>query len=161
MNAERAGIGGQSGAGWAAEVAARLASMPNVRGMARTMGTGVYDQGTYGALQRHAPGARLQETFWRIVARRAVLAAGATERPVALAGNDRPGVMMAGVSRASVWRRPSISRVPVILQPSRERLSILPRAATPLMETITSSSVLARLPLRFSIPVPPRIEIPH
>ena len=104
LNAERAGIGGQSGAGWAAEVAARLASMPNVRVMARTMVTGVYDQGTYGALQRHAPGARLQETFWRIVARRAVLAAGATERPVALAGNDRPGVMMAGAVRTYLNR---------------------------------------------------------
>ena len=77
--------------------------------MTRTTVTGAYDQGTYGALEKlpsdvssrpHAP----CETFWNIVARRAVLAAGALERPVAFRNNDRPGVMMAGAVRAYVNR---------------------------------------------------------
>ncbi len=32
--------------------------------------------------------------FWRIVAKRIVLAAGAHERSIALGGNDKPGVML-------------------------------------------------------------------
>ena len=79
--------------------------------MTRTTVTGAYDQGTFGALERlpahvaERPGAP-RECFWRIVARRSVLAAGAIERPVAFANNDRPGVMTAASVRAYVnrWR---------------------------------------------------------
>ena len=69
--------------------------MPNVRVMLRTTVTGAYDGGTFGALERVAEhvgerpeGAPLQ-CFWRIAARRAVLCAGALERPVAFA-EQRP-----------------------------------------------------------------------
>ena len=100
-------IDGMPGADWAAQVTAELRTMDNVRLMTRTAVTGAHDDGTYGALERVAlhlrdPGAAPLECFWRIVARRAVLAAGALERPVAFAGNDRPGVMMAGALRAYV-----------------------------------------------------------
>jgi sarcosine oxidase subunit alpha len=69
----------------------------------------VYDGGTYGALERLAPGVAQRPhapkgCFWRIVARRAVLAAGALERAIAFSNNDRPGVMMAGAVRAYVNR---------------------------------------------------------
>ncbi|SHK96200.1 sarcosine oxidase subunit alpha [Roseovarius marisflavi] len=107
--AETIEIDGVPGAIWAKEMAAELAAMPNVRVMTRTAITGAYDQGTYGALETrpHAvarrPGAACG-TFWRIVARRSVLAAGALERPIAFANNDRPGVMMAGAVRAYVNR---------------------------------------------------------
>lgn len=105
LNAEAGEVGGQSGAAWAADAVARLEAMPNVRLMRRTAVTGVYDQGTFGALQRHVPGAgRPIETFWRIVARRSVLAAGAIERPVALVNNDRPGVMLSGAVRSYLNR---------------------------------------------------------
>ncbi len=90
---------------WAAGAVAELASMPNVRLMPRTTVTGAYDGGTFGALERvglHlAPQPDLpRECFWRIVARRAVLCAGAIERPLAFPDNDRPGVMLAGAVRA-------------------------------------------------------------
>ena len=105
LNGDRQEIGGQGGADWAAGIVAQLASMPNVRVMPRTTVTGVYDQGTYGALERVVPGrGRPEETFWRIAARRAVLAAGGIERPVALANNDRPGVMLSGAVRTYVNR---------------------------------------------------------
>ena len=45
-----------------------------------------------------------RQRCWRIIARRAVLAAGATERPLLFAGNDRPGVMLAGAVRAYLNR---------------------------------------------------------
>ncbi len=97
-------VDGQAGADWAAGVVAELAAMPNVRLMTRTTVTGAYDHGSYGALERvalHLPaGSAPRECFWRIVAKRAVLAAGALERGIAFPGNDRPGVMMAGAVRA-------------------------------------------------------------
>ena len=102
-------VGGRPGWLWAAEAAAELETMPNVRLMRRTTVTGAYDQGTYGALERAGPeedssaGAPV-ETFWRIVARRAILAAGAIERPIAFPDNDRPGVMLAGAVRSYLNR---------------------------------------------------------
>ncbi|WP_210527942.1 sarcosine oxidase subunit alpha family protein [Rubellimicrobium arenae] len=94
---------------WAESVLAELAAMPNVRLMPRTAVTGVYDGGTYGALERVGLHGRAradlpQECFWRIVARRAVLAAGAIERPLAFPDNDRPGIMLAGAVRAYLNR---------------------------------------------------------
>ncbi|MTJ04027.1 MAG: sarcosine oxidase subunit alpha family protein [Sediminimonas qiaohouensis] len=109
LNAEREDVDGKPGHAWASEVEAELAAMENVRVMTRTTITGAYDQGSYGALERlpadvAARAGAPRECFWRIVARRAVLAAGALERPVAFAGNDRPGVMMAGAVRAYINR---------------------------------------------------------
>lgn len=109
LNAERLMVDGKPGSDWAAGVVAELRAMPNVRVMTRTTVTGVYDDGVHGALERvglHvAPQAGVQrECFWRIVAKRSVLAAGAMERAIAHPGNDRPGVMVAGAVRAYVNR---------------------------------------------------------
>lgn len=102
-------IDGQPQRVWAEAVLAELGAMPNVRLMTRTTVTGVYDHGTYSALERvglhvAAPGARPRECFWRIVAGQAILAAGALERGIAFADNDRPGIMMASAVRAYVNR---------------------------------------------------------
>ncbi|MGJ8585975.1 MAG: sarcosine oxidase subunit alpha family protein [Marinosulfonomonas sp.] len=97
-------VAGASAQDWIAQTLAELQSLPNVRIMARTTVTGVYDQGTYGALERvgthvKSPGAAPLETFWRIVAKRALLCAGALERPIAFENNDRPGIMTASAVR--------------------------------------------------------------
>ncbi len=110
LNAERLEVGGRPGADWAAATLAELASLPNVRLMPRTTVTGLYDGGTFGALERVSlhlaapPADAPAHAFWRIVARRAVLATGAHERMIAFPGNDRPGVMLAGAARAYVNR---------------------------------------------------------
>ncbi|MFA7432672.1 MAG: sarcosine oxidase subunit alpha family protein [Gemmobacter sp.] len=102
-------VGGRPGPEWAETVLAELATMPNIRLMPRTTVTGAYDHGTFGALER--VGLHLAETgplprecFWRIVAKRAILAAGALERPVAFPDNDRPGVMLASAALAYLNR---------------------------------------------------------
>ena len=102
-------VGGMPGPQWVGSVLNELIAMPNVRLMERTTVTGVYDQGTFGALERVArhmadPGGRPRETFWRIVAKQAVLAAGAIERLIAFRDNDRPGVMAAGAVRSYLNR---------------------------------------------------------
>ena len=110
LNAERCEIDGTSGSTWAAAAAAELASMPNVRLMQRTTVFGVYDGGTYGALERvndHVavpPPFQPRQRMWRITTRRAILAAGALERPLVFANNDRPGIMLAGAMRSYINR---------------------------------------------------------
>jgi sarcosine oxidase subunit alpha len=107
---ERYEIDGRPALEWVESARAELEGLPDCRIMSRTTVVGVYDGGTYAALERvndhlpvppeHEPRLRL----WRIVAKRAVLGAGAIERPVVFGGNDRPGVMLAGAVRAYVNR---------------------------------------------------------
>ena len=102
-------VGGMAAGDWVAQVVAELLAMPNVRIMARTAVTGAYDHGTYGALERvglHKPARPNlpRECFWRIVAKHAVLASGALERPVGFENNDRPGIMMASAVRTYLNR---------------------------------------------------------
>jgi sarcosine oxidase subunit alpha len=106
---EREMIEGAPARDWIAATVAALEAMPNVRIMTRTTVTGAYDQGTFAALERvghHLP--RRDdlplECFWRIVAKRAILCAGALERPIAFPNNDRPGIILASGVRAYVNR---------------------------------------------------------
>ncbi len=107
---DRREIDGRAGAQWLAQTLAELESLPDVRIMARTTVFGVYDHGVYGAVERVAdhvarpPPHRPRQRAWRIVAKRAILAAGAIERPIAFGGADTPGVMLAGAARAYVNR---------------------------------------------------------
>jgi methylglutamate dehydrogenase subunit C len=90
---------------WARGVIAELASMTNVKLMPRTTVFGWYDDNVFGAVERvsdhlavpnpHEP----QQRYWRIFAKKAVLAAGAEERPIVFGGNDVPGVMTASAMR--------------------------------------------------------------
>ncbi|MEM1362366.1 MAG: sarcosine oxidase subunit alpha family protein [Pseudomonadota bacterium] len=102
LNAETLEIAGAPGHQWATEAAAELAALPNVTVMPQSTVFGVYDGGQYGILERGT--AQVRATFWRVRARHAVLASGATERPIAFPGNDRPGVMMAGAVRTYLNR---------------------------------------------------------
>jgi sarcosine oxidase subunit alpha len=108
LNGESHEIDGKPGAIWAQEALSELEDLPNVRLMPRTTVTGAYDQGTFGALQRvghhRADRAGPLECFWRIAAKRSILASGALERPIAFANNDRPGIMMAGAVRTYLHR---------------------------------------------------------
>jgi len=97
-------VHGRATSEFLAGVVGELSSLPNVRLLTRTTAVGWYDDNVFGAVERaradipdgHAP----RERLWRIVAREAILATGAEERPLVFGGNDRPGVMMAGaVSR--------------------------------------------------------------
>jgi sarcosine oxidase subunit alpha len=95
---------------WVKAAEAELESLPECRILRRTTVQGVYDGGTYAALERvndHVPVPSAHEPrqrLWRIVAKRAVLAAGAIERPIVFGDNDRPGIMLAGAVRSYVNR---------------------------------------------------------
>ena len=102
-------IDGMPGAHWVRQAENELASLGNVRILRRTSVFGVYD-GEYGLLERvadHLPSPAEfmpRQRLWKIVAREALLASGATERPMVFAGNDLPGVMLASAVRSYVNR---------------------------------------------------------
>jgi sarcosine oxidase subunit alpha len=103
-------IDGVPGHIWAQTVVGELRGFPDVRLMPRTTIFGIYDGGTYGAIERvndhvAAPHPfQPRQRLWRIVAKRAVVAAGSIERPIVFPGNDRPGVMMSTAVRSYLNR---------------------------------------------------------
>jgi heterotetrameric sarcosine oxidase alpha subunit len=105
LNAETHVVGDQSGADWANAAINELAALANVRLMLRTTVVGAFDHGIYSAVERVSdhlavplPG-KPRQTLWRIYSKHAILAGGATERPIAFENNDRPGIMLAGSLR--------------------------------------------------------------
>ena len=94
-------IGDTDGPGFAGAALAEMAGLTNVEILPRTTVFGWYDSNVFGAAERSkgtAAGVPAQRV-WRIVARRAILAAGAEERPLVFGNNDRPGIMMASAMR--------------------------------------------------------------
>ncbi|WP_426033571.1 sarcosine oxidase subunit alpha family protein [Cypionkella sp. TWP1-2-1b2] len=99
-------IEGQPADIWINSAVQALAAMDNVTMRLRTMGAGVYDHGYVLAEEKVAdttPGdGRPKHRLWRIRAAQIVTATGAIERPLSFAGNDIPGVMLAGSVREYV-----------------------------------------------------------
>ncbi|WP_328429739.1 sarcosine oxidase subunit alpha family protein [Streptomyces sp. NBC_00443] len=103
-----------TGLGWVAEVRAALDAAPGVVVLQRTTAFGSYDDNYVLALQRRTDhlGADApdpsdgvsRQRLWHIRARQVVLATGAHERPLVFAGNDLPGVMLAGAVRSYLNR---------------------------------------------------------
>ncbi|RVQ64627.1 sarcosine oxidase subunit alpha family protein [Croceicoccus ponticola] len=108
--AERCEIDGRAGAEWASAAIAELAEHDKVTVLTRTALFGAYDGRSYGAVEQvseHLPdpaSGMPRQRYWKIVAEQAIFATGATERPIAFTGNDRPGVMMASAVQTYVNR---------------------------------------------------------
>ncbi|GAA6160919.1 sarcosine oxidase subunit alpha [Ruegeria sp. HU-ET01832] len=105
LNSETFSVGDHSAPDWAAQAVAELSAMPNVRLMPRTTVIGAFDHGIYGAVERTGdhlpslPAGKPRQILWRIYSQKALLCAGATERPIAFENNDRPGIMTASALR--------------------------------------------------------------
>ncbi len=90
---------------WVGWAVAELAALPEVRLLARTTAFGYYDHNLVALAERVAdhlparPPYAPRQRLWHVRAREVVLATGAIERPLVFAGNDRPGVMLAGAAR--------------------------------------------------------------
>ncbi len=95
---------------WLAESLAALQAMPNATVLTRTTAIGYYHQNFVALCQRltdhraDVPSGAPRERLWKVRAKQVVLAQGAIERPLVFAGNDRPGVMLAGSARTYVNR---------------------------------------------------------
>ncbi|MGE5269502.1 MAG: sarcosine oxidase subunit alpha family protein [Thiohalocapsa sp.] len=104
-------IAGGDGLAWADSVVAALRAMPEVRLLAATTIVGRYDDNYLVGVERvgdlrgpTAPSGLPRLRLWHIRARQVVLATGALERPPVFAGNDRPGVMLAGAVETYLQR---------------------------------------------------------
>ena len=104
-------VDGRPALDWVADAMAELAAMPEATMLPRTTVCGYYDHGYLIALERvtnhlgpRSDDRMPRERLWRIRAKQVVIAAGAIERPVVFAGNDRPGTMLAGAVRTYLNR---------------------------------------------------------
>jgi sarcosine oxidase, subunit alpha len=93
-------------AAWLAEARAELAALPEVCVLTRTTAFAYYDHNYLGLVERvtdhlgpSAPPHLPRQRLWKVRAKQVVLATGALERPLVFAGNDRPGIMLAGAVR--------------------------------------------------------------
>ncbi len=96
-------IEGMAPEAWVSSALQALEKMENVTLMTRTMVAGHHNHGYVIGYQRvadHTPGdTRPRHRLWRIRAGELIVASGAIERPLAFAGNDVPGVMLASAVR--------------------------------------------------------------
>ncbi len=96
-------IEGRPAGDWVKDALDTLAGMKNVTLRTRTVAEGVYDHGMillHERLTDHlAVKTGLRQRLWRVRAGRTIAATGAIERPLSFAGNDIPGVMLAGAMR--------------------------------------------------------------
>jgi heterotetrameric sarcosine oxidase alpha subunit len=121
LNSETFAINDEASDVWVQATIAELSAMSNVRMMTRTTVIGAFDHGIYGAVERVSdhlimPAAgKPRQILWRIYAAKTILAAGATERPIAFENNDRPGIMLASAMRsyANRWAATPAQRVTI------------------------------------------------
>ncbi len=98
-------IDGQEGFDWAQSSTSRLKAMSNVRVLTRTTAFGYQAQNHVGLVERvtdhlSRPDAGLpRERLWQVRARQVIIAAGAIERHMVFANNDRPGILLASAAR--------------------------------------------------------------
>lgn len=104
-------VDGKPAADWVAEAATTLAAAAEVTVLTRTTAFGSYDDNYVLAVEDRAGGSSApqpdgvsRQRVWHIRAAQVILATGAYERPLVFAGNDVPGVMLAGAVRTYLNR---------------------------------------------------------
>nr|WP_070959257.1 sarcosine oxidase subunit alpha family protein [Hyphomonas sp. Mor2] len=103
-------IDGLPGKKWVEQATQKLAELPNVQTMTRTMAFGYYDHNLIGMLERRTDHLPVRERegprqrFWKVRAHKVIVATGAIERPLVFPNNDRPGVMLASAALTFVAR---------------------------------------------------------
>jgi sarcosine oxidase subunit alpha len=121
LNSETFAINDEAADIWVQASIVELSALSNVRLMTRTTVIGAFDHGIYGAVERvsdhliQPESGRPRQILWRIYAAKTILAAGATERPIAFENNDRPGIMLASAIRsyANRWAATPAQRIAI------------------------------------------------
>jgi sarcosine oxidase subunit alpha len=95
---------------WLAKSLDALANNPKVTRLLRTTAFGYFPHNLIGLNERltehlaDPPAGASRERLWQVRAQTVILATGAIERPLVFAGNDRPGIMLAGAARTYLNR---------------------------------------------------------
>jgi len=107
LHEPRRQIGGRAALAWIDQSIATLRARPEVTLLSRATAFGIFGHNHVGILERVVPQAGRdlpRERLWQVRAREIVVAAGAQERPLVFADNDRPGIMLAESMRAYAVR---------------------------------------------------------
>ena len=96
---EMAEVDGQSALQWTQTTTEEIDSLPNVRRLANSSVIGYYDHNMLTVIERDPVQSWVRERFWRVRAKRVIIATGAVERPLVFPNNDRPGTMLASAAR--------------------------------------------------------------
>lgn len=111
LSARTEQVDGKPALAWVADVAAELAAADEVTVLTRTAAFGSYDDNYVLAVEDRAGGSSAgqpegvsRQRVWHVRAGQVVLANGSYERPLVFAGNDVPGVMLAGAVRTYLNR---------------------------------------------------------
>ncbi len=108
--AEATEVGGAPAQDWLTGIIAELASLPDVRILARTSVFASYDQKAFAAVEQVSDHLaqphpyQPRQRMWRIFAKRTIIATGSFERHLVFGNNDRPGIMLAGAVRTYLNR---------------------------------------------------------
>ena len=103
-------IDGKPALDWIAAAEAELAAMPEVRILKRTIAYAAFDHNFFGLVEGvtdhlpHPPESLPRRRLWKLRTKQVIYCAGAIERPLVFADNDRPGVMTASSVQAYVNR---------------------------------------------------------
>jgi sarcosine oxidase subunit alpha len=105
-------IGDLTGMAWAAKTISAIEDAEEATVLPRTTVVGLYDQNYAIAVERRTDHqgagrssiANVRQRLWHIRAKRIIVAAGAHERAMVFANNDRPGIMLADAAKTFVRR---------------------------------------------------------
>jgi sarcosine oxidase subunit alpha len=110
LNTRDETIDGRPARDWVAAAEAELASLPEVRVLKRTICYAAFDHNFFGLVESvtdhlpKPPETLPRKRLWKLRTRQVIYCAGAIERPLVFADNDRPGIMTASAVQAYVNR---------------------------------------------------------
>mgnify|MGYP006412354749 FL=1 len=88
---------------WVKFILKSIKKLSNVRIMKRTCVFGMFDHGTFGALEK-LKDSKIEQMFWKIISKKALLCSGSLERLIPFQNNDLPGIMLSGSIRSYINR---------------------------------------------------------
>ena len=88
---------------WVKFILKSIKKLSNVTIMKRTCVFGMFDHGTFGALEK-LKDSKIEQMFWKIISKKALLCSGSLERLIPFQNNDLPGIMLSGSIRSYINR---------------------------------------------------------
>ena len=103
LNNEIFKISNMSAQDWVQSILKEIRKLPNVRCIKNTSVIGMFDHGIFGAIQKLKQN-KIEQIFWKIMSKKALLCSGSLERLVPFQNNDLPGIMLSGSIRSYLNR---------------------------------------------------------
>ncbi|MDC0228069.1 sarcosine oxidase subunit alpha family protein [Alphaproteobacteria bacterium] len=103
LNNETFNISSISAQDWVKSIIKEIIKLPNVKCIKNTSVIGMFDHGIFGAIQKLKEN-KIEQIFWKIISKKALLCSGSLERLIPFQNNDLPGIMLSGSIRSYLNR---------------------------------------------------------